>query len=67
MDTKKRCTIVLCLLVTICAGLWLSGYVNLKEGALVILLRVTIFFAIFRLAYDDLVNVLGVFEGQLEF
>ncbi|MEE2676089.1 MAG: hypothetical protein VX876_03910 [Planctomycetota bacterium] len=63
MDTKKRCTIVLCLLVTICAGLWLSGNENLKEGALDILLRVTIFFAIFRLAYDDLVNVLGRLRG----
>ncbi len=63
MDTKKRCTLVLCLLMAICAGLWFSGNENLREGALQILLRVTIFFAVFRLAYDDLIKVLRHLRG----
>ncbi len=63
MDRKKRCTVVLVLLTSICAGLWLFGNNELKDGALDILLRVTIFFAIFRLAYDDLVKVLHHLRG----
>lgn len=63
MDTKRRCTIVLGLLVTICAALWFLGSKELKEGALDILLRVTIFFAIFRLAYDDLIKLLKHLKG----
>ncbi len=63
MDPKKRCTVVLLLLTAICAGLWFSGNEKLKDGALDILLRVTIFFAIFRLAYDDLIRVLHHLRG----
>ena len=57
MDPKKRCTVVLLLLTASCAGLWSFGNENLQDGALAILLRVTIFFAVFRLAYDDLIRI----------
>ena len=63
MDPKKRCTVVLLLLTAICVGLWFFGNEKLQDGALDILLRVTIFFAVFRLAYDDLVKVLHHLRG----
>ena len=63
MDTKRRCTVVLCFLTVVCAVIWFSGNKDLKDGVLDILLRVTIFFAIFRLAYDDLVRILYRLRG----
>ena len=63
MDLKRRCTVVLCILTLLCVGIHFSGQQELKEGSLDILLRVTIFFAIFRLAYDDLIKVLQRLRG----
>ncbi|MEC9097198.1 MAG: hypothetical protein VX776_11225 [Planctomycetota bacterium] len=63
MDIKRRCSITCFLLVVVCAGLWMFGGKDLKETALPILIRVTIFFGIFRLAYDDLLKILNYLRG----
>ncbi|MBA63544.1 MAG: hypothetical protein CMJ76_14405 [Planctomycetaceae bacterium] len=63
MDVKKRCSVALCLFAAICVGLWLLGSKEAKDGALPILIRVTIFLGLFRLAYDDLLKILNYLKG----
>ena len=67
MDHKKRLQAVFIILVLITFGMWYFGPEDWQNSALPISFRVTVFFGILLLAFDDVKKLLLTLKGPIGF